>query len=168
MKRIFSCEGAAQPLHLSCVCPCVRFKTEFLTVYTTVHHCTSLYITVHPFKSLYIPLYTHIVMQGMFRLCAFLFSCEGAAQHVHLCLCLCVCLSVRLSVVKTEFLPVYTPLHPLMPLCAPLCPFMPLYVPLFPFIPLYATLCHFMPLYTPLCLFIPLYKLLHAFTRFIS
>ena len=32
----------------------------------------------------------------------YIFSCEGAAQHVHLCLCL----SVHLSVVKTEFLPI--------------------------------------------------------------
>ena len=38
-----------------------------------------------------------------------IFSCEGAAQHVHLC---CVCVSVRPSIVKTEFLPVYTPLNP--------------------------------------------------------
>ena len=68
-------------------------------------------------------------------------SCKGAAQHVHLS----SVLSVHL---KTEFLPVYTPLNPLIPSYTPLCPFMPLHAPLHPFI--------------------PLYKLLHAFTHFIS
>ena len=72
----------------------------------------------------------------------FIFSCEGAAQHVHLC---CVCLSVCLSVVKTEFLPVYSIVQlatacdsfVMFRLCAfPLCPFVPLYVPLCPFMPL--------------------------------
>ena len=82
------------------------------------------------------------------------FSCEGAAQHVHLSF---VCLSVS----KPEFLPVYTPLYPLMPLCAPLCPFMPFYAPFTP-------LCPFMPLFVSFCPFMPLYASLQAFTCFIS
>ena len=52
-----------------------------------------------------------------------LFSCEGAAQHVHLCLCL----SVRLTVSKLNFL-------------CPLCPFVSLYAPLYSFIPHYKLL----------------------------
>ena len=43
-----------------------------------------------------------------------IFSCEGAAQPLHLC---CVCLSVCVSVSKLNFMPLYVPL----------CPFIPLY-----------------------------------------
>ena len=42
----------------------------------------------------------------------------------------CTCVSVCPSVWQTEFLPVYTPLYPLMPLYAPLCAFTPLYTSL--------------------------------------
>ena len=109
-----------------------------------------------------------------------IFSCEGAAQHVHLS---CVCQSVRgqnwISAYLIPFLLVYTPSHVMFRLCAfPLCPFMSLYyvplcpfimslyVPLYPFMPLYTPVCPYMPLYAPVCPFTPFYISLQAFTCF--
>ena len=71
--------------------------------------------------------------------------------------------------VKTEFLPIYTALYPLMPLYVPLCFFMPLLATLCPFLALYAPLFPFMPLCAPsYCLhpFTSLYTSLQAFTCF--
>ena len=44
----------------------------------------------------------------LYGICIVIFSCEDAAQQVHLCLCPSVCLSVCPSVVKPEFLPVWS------------------------------------------------------------
>ena len=96
----------------------------------------------------------------------------AAKAQLNTCTCLVsVCLSVCPSVVKTEFLPVYTIVQlvtvcdslwqlcnvpsvciPFVSLCAPLCPFVP-FVPLYaPFTPSYVMfcLCAF-----PLCPFVP-------------
>ena len=88
------------------------------------------------------------------------FSCEGAAQHVHLS---SVCVSVRLWT-KLNFCLCPCPfLPPFCPLFTPLYPFIPLYTPLYPFIPLYAPLC---PFYAPSCPFTPLYTSLQDITCF--
>ena len=82
----------------------------------------------------------------------------AAKAQLNTCTCDCVCLSV----VKTEFLPVYTIVQlvtdcdsfVMFRLCAfPLCPFVPLYAPFTPSHVMFC-LCAF-----PLCPFVPLYAL---------
>ena len=51
-NNFISCEGAAQPLHLSCVCPSV-VKTEFLPVYIPLHPLMPLYTPFYLFTSFY-------------------------------------------------------------------------------------------------------------------
>ena len=114
----------------------------------------------------------------------------AAKAQLNTCTCLVsVCLSVRPSVVKTEFLPAYTIVQlvtacdsfVMFRLCAfPLCPFVPfvpLYAPFTPshvmfrlcafplclFVPLYVPLCPFVPLYAPFCPFMSLYFPLYPF-----